>query len=108
MLEAETPEQALAAGATVSFEDGLMGVPVEVRDLFFRRSALAGDSPVFCLIDGYRLDEGAELTITCSAMQVMRTLGVYKVKGWLPATFVVERSETPTSGGFNPYTIRPA
>lgn len=105
MLEAETPEEALAAGATVSFEDGLMGVPIEVRDVWFRPSSLKGDVPVFALIEGYRLDEGAEVTITCSALQVMRTLGVWKVRGWLPATFRVLKQDNPTAAGYTPYTI---
>lgn len=108
MLEAETPEQALAAGATVSFEDGLMGRPIEVRDLVFRKSTLKGEVPVFALIDGYDMTEGTELTITCSAAQVLRTLGVWKVKGWLPATFVVDKAESKTSEGFTPYTIKAA
>lgn len=105
MLEATTPEEALNAGKTYSFEDGLFGVPVEVRDVWLRPSSLKGDSPVFALIDGYRLDEGEELIITCSAMQVMRTLCVYKVKGWLPTTFKVNKQENATAAGFTPYTI---
>lgn len=106
MLAAETPEEALQAGATVSFEDGLMGVPLEVRDVVYRKSTLAGDTPTFALIDAYRLDEGVELIVTCSAAQVQRTLGVWKVRGWLPATFVVEKQDNPTAGGFTPYTIK--
>lgn len=105
MLEAETPEEALKAGATVSFEDGLLGVPVEVRDVVYRKSALAGDVPTYALIDGYRLDEGEDVIITCSAAQVQRTLGVWKVRGWLPATFVVKKADNPTGQGFTPYTI---
>ena len=106
MLEAETPEEALLAGATVSFEDGLLGVPIEVRGIALRPSSLKGSLPVFGIIDGYRLDEGVECTITCSAVQVLRTLCVWQVKGWLPSTFIVEQQETPTSAGFTPYTIR--
>jgi len=60
---------------------------------------------VFALIEGYRLDEGTEVTVTCSALQVMRTLGVWKVRGWLPAAFRVTKSENPTAAGFTPYTI---
>lgn len=108
MLEAATPEEALQAGATVSFEDGLLGKPIEVRDIVYRKSALQGDSPTYALIDGYDLSEGVELIITCSAAQVQRTLGVWKVKGWLPATFVVEKADNPTAGGFTPYTIKAA
>lgn len=105
MLEAETPEEALQAGATVSFEDGLLGVPLEVRDVVYRKSALKGDVPTYALIDGYRLDEGVEVIVTCSAVQVQRTLGVWKVKGWLPATFRVTKADNPTGEGFTPYRI---
>lgn len=108
MLRAETPEEALKAGATLSFEDGLMGVPVEVRDIMFRPSTLAGEVKVYGLIDGYRMDEAEDVIITCSALQVLRTLGVWKLKKWLPATFVVERAENKTGEGFTPYTIRAA
>lgn len=108
MLQAQTPEEALAAGATVSFDDGLLGKPIEIRDFVFRPSTLAGDTPVFALIDGYDMGEGQELTITCSAAQVLRTLGVWKVKGWLPSVFIVEKAESKTADGFTPYTIRAA
>ena len=107
MMEAETPAEAAAAGATLSFEDGLLDVPVEVRDIAFRPSSIKGETPVFLIIDGYRLDEGLPCTITCSAAQVMRTLAVWKAKGWLPATFKVSRQEQATAAGFNPYTITP-
>lgn len=108
MLAAATPEEALAAGATVSFEDGLLGKPVEVRDLVFRKSTLKGDVPVYALIDAYDPAEGTDLIVTCSAAQVLRTLGVWKVKGWLPSVFVVDKAETKTADGFTPYTIRAA
>lgn len=106
MLEAETPEEALAAGATVSFEDGLLGVPIEVRSIALRPSSLKGSLPVFGIIDGYRLDEGLACTITCSAVQVLRTICVWQVKGWLPQTFIIEQQDNPTAAGFTPYTIR--
>lgn len=108
MLEAETPEEALRAGATYAFEDGLMGVPVEVRDIAFRPSTLAGDVKVYGLIDAYNLATGEDVIVTCSALQVLRTIAVYKLKGWLPAAFIVERSESKTAEGFTPYTIRAA
>lgn len=107
MLDAESPAEAAAAGATVSFEDGLLGVPVEVRDVAFLPSTIEGDTPVFMLIDGYRLDEAVPCAITCSAQQVMRMLAVWKAKGWLPATFKVEKASTQTAAGFTPYTITP-
>lgn len=108
MLAAGTPEEALAAGATLSFEDGLLGKPVEIRDLVFRKSTLKGDVPVYALIDGYDPADGVDLIVTCSAAQVLRTLGVWKVKGWLPAVFIVDKAENKTADGFTPYTIKAA
>ena len=107
MLAAETPEEALRAGATIGFDE-LMGVPVEVRGFYFRPSTLKGDVRVYMLVDGYRLDEGEPCIITTSAVQVMRTLAVWGAKGWLPATFIVDKADTPTQDGFTPFTIRAA
>lgn len=107
MLAAETPQEAALAGATVAWED-LLGVPIEVRDIAFRKSTVQGEGlPVFLIVDGYRLDEGLACTITCGAAMVVRTLAVWKAKGWLPQTFRVDKAETPTAGGFFPYTITP-
>lgn len=108
MLKAETPEEALKAGATASFEDGLLGVPLEVRDLIFRKSTLEGDIPVYALIDATRLDTGDDLIVTCSAGQVLRTLGTFKVRDWLPTAFVVRKAENKTAGGYTQYVIDPA
>lgn len=104
MLNADTPEEAMAAGATVGFDE-LAGVPVEVRDLVFLQSTLQGDIKVFAVIDAWRSDEAVDCTIVTSAQQVMRTLVVWKAKGWLPATFKVSKSDNRTAAGYVPYVI---
>jgi hypothetical protein len=104
ILEARTPAEALKGGTLAKASD-LIGVPIEIRDVHFNRSAFDSREGAYAVIDAIRGDTGEVLTIGCGARKVMIQAYKFKREGWLPAE--LEFAENTTANGFGVLSLVP-
>lgn len=99
-LNATTPAELLAEGATVSAEE-VLGENLTIKEVKFNQSTTKNGPPIYAVIDATIGDR--DVVITCGSLNVMTQVYKAKESGWLPMSDVcITQLPVPTAQGFYP------
>lgn len=106
ILKAETDEDMLAIGQATSWQE-LMGIPVELRKFHWLPSRYDQGAKVFFVVTGTRLDNGENVVLTTSGLNVLAQLVNLQRRGRFPSVWKLVQAERETQRGFKPLWLEP-
>lgn len=107
IMSASTPEEILKANRVLHAQE-VLGVPIEIFDVKWQRSAIEGGSTVYAVVDMRTLQEEQHATMTVGGRNVMMQLLNMKHRGFMPFRAVIQQSQKPTEAGYHPLWLEPA
>jgi hypothetical protein len=100
ILSAQSDDE-LQIGKATPWQE-LLGVPVEIHSFRWRESSYDEGSPLFVVVDGFRMDNGEKVVLTTGGLNVLAQLSNMARREALPAIWKLEVSEKQTARGFQP------
>jgi hypothetical protein len=106
ILGAATKEQALAS-QEVKGADTLIGEPLEISDVKWKKSTKGEARGVYALITAKWETTGDDVIVSCGGKNVCAQLLRLKAGGHLPVRAAIVKSSKETANGFRPLWLEP-